>query len=320
MLSICIPIYNYDIDRLVRDLHLQAVNVGYPFEIILMDDASEEKFRKKNQAIELEAVRYIQLNENIGRAKIRNRLAEEAKFPCLLFMDCDSGVSSPYYIENYIRFFESQTVCCGGRIYEDKEPDDSTYLRWKYGVERECASASEREKNPNAGFQTNNFLIHKNVFEKVKFSEDLTGYGHEDTLFGLELLKQKIIIRHIDNPLVHLGLESASEFLEKTENGIKNLYKVELLLREKYPEYINHSRLMQTKLSLQRLHLLGFVSKLFNIIRQPMKNYLLSKKPSLMIFDLYRLGLLCNESVNKMDDSKIKRKTAISQYITHQIF
>ncbi|MCL1932488.1 MAG: glycosyltransferase [Candidatus Azobacteroides sp.] len=303
MLSICIPIYNYEVGRLVRDLHLQAEKVGYPFEILLMDDASEEKFREMNQAIHLEAVRYIQLNENIGRSKIRNRLAEEARFPRLLFMDCDSAVSSSCYIENYTPFFESQTVCCGGRIYEDKAPTDSTYLRWKYGVARECAPASEREKNPNAGFQTNNFLIHKHIFEKVKFNEDLTGYGHEDTLFGLELSGQGIVIRHIDNPLIHLGLESASEFLEKTENGIKNLYRVELLLREKYPEYINHSRIMRSKLFLQKLHLSGFTSKLFGIMRQPMKNRLLGKKPSLMIFDLYRLGLLCGESDNKMSDN-----------------
>ena len=193
----------------------------------------------------------------------------------------------------YTNFFNFLTVCCGGRIYEDKKPSDSTYLRWKYGKERECALASERSKNPNAGFQTNNFLIHKNIFEKVKFNEDLTGYGHEDTLFGLELLNQKIIITHIDNPLIHLGLESAYDFLEKTENGIENLYRIELLLREKYPEYINHSRLMRAKLTLQKYHLSGFVSKLFSIMRKQMRNNLLSKNPSLMIFDFYRLGLLC---------------------------
>jgi len=296
MLSICIPVYNYDVSPLVKDLHLQAEKAGYPYEILLMDDASDEKFRTTNQAISLERVHYIQLNENIGRSKIRNRLAGDAKYACLLFMDCDSAVSSSHYIENYTRFFESPTVCCGGRIYEEKKPADSTYLRWKYGVARECTSAVERSKNPNAGFQTNNFLIHKNIFEKVKFNEKLDGYGHEDTLFGLELLGEGIIIQHIDNPLIHLGLESASDFLKKTENGMANLHTVELLLREKYSGYVNHSRLMQSKLFLQKFHLSGFVSKLFNSLRPQMKNNLLSKSPSLLIFDLYRLGLLCMES------------------------
>jgi GT2 family glycosyltransferase len=292
MLSICIPIYNYDVSRLVRELYRQAENSGHPFEILLMDDASKEVFRRENQAIDLKSVRYIQLNENIGRSKIRNLLAKEAQFPCLLFMDCDSAVASPLYIESYTCFFESQTVCCGGRMYENKEPADSTWLRWKYGVERECASATERKKNPNAGFQTNNFLIHKCLFEKVKFNEDLAGYGHEDTLFGLELMGHGVTIQHIDNQLIHIGLESASDFIEKTVNGMKNLYKIELLLREKYPEYINHSRLTKSKLFLQKYHLSGLVSKLFNLMQHPMKNHLLKKKPSLLIFDLYRLGLL----------------------------
>ena len=296
MLSICIPVYNYGVGNFARDLHFQAEEAGYPFEIILMDDASDEKFRKMNQAIDLKSVRYIQLNENIGRSKIRNRLAEEAKYPCLLFADCDSAVASPQYVENYVRFFESQAVCCGGTVYEDKEPSDSTLLRWKYGVKRECDSAAEREKNPYNGFRTNNFLIHKSIFEKVKFNEDLTGYGHEDTLFGLELLEHGIKIIQIDNPLIHLGLDSASDFLNKTENGIKNLYRIEFLLREKYPNHIDHSRLMKSKLVLQKFHLSGVASKLFRIMSRRMKNNLLSKKPSLLIFDLYRLGLLCNSA------------------------
>ena len=127
--------------------------------------------------------------------------------------------------------------------------------------------------------------------EKVRFNENLYGYGNEDTLFGLELLGHGIIIRHIDNPLIHSGLENAGDFLEKTETGIENLHRIELLLREKYPGYLNHSRLMRSKLLLQKFHLLNITSKLFNIMRRPMKNCLLRKKPSLKIFDLYRLGL-----------------------------
>lgn len=299
MLSICIPVYNYDVGRLVQDLHLQAEKSGCLFEILLIDDASDEEFRLKNQAIELESVRYIQLEENIGRAKIRNLLAEEAYFPYLLFMDCDSGISSEWYIENYIHRFEPHTICCGGRIYEGKEPaDPAYYLRWKYGVARECASALERKRNPNLGFQTNNFMIHKRMFDKVKFNEELEGYGHEDTLFGLELIDQEMMMRHIDNPLIHLGLESASVFLDKTVNAVSNLHRIELYLQIHHSKYIKHFRLIRTKLFLQKFYLLGFASKLFSIMRKPMESHLLGKKPSLKIFDLYRLGLLCQETVN----------------------
>jgi GT2 family glycosyltransferase len=261
-----------------------------------MDDASEEKYRETNQAIQLENVHYLQLQENIGRAKIRNRLAEVAKYPYLLFMDCDSGVASESYIENYRPYCKPGTVCCGGRVYEDTMPVDDTFLRWKYGVERESAPASVRRKNPNYSFYTNNFLIDKRIFKKVKFNESLAGYGHEDTFFGLELLENGIIIQHIDNPLIHLGLESAFDFLEKTENGIINLLKVEALLKEKYPEQIGHSKLMRTKTALEKIRLQKPATCLFRLFLKRMKNRLFLEKPSLQIFDFYKLGLVMTKS------------------------
>ncbi|GHT07593.1 glycosyl transferase [Bacteroidia bacterium] len=293
MLSICIPIYNYEVTRLVHDLHRQAEKIARPFEILLMDDASDEKYKLMNQTLDLTHVRYIPLKKNIGRAKIRNQLAREAQYPYLLFMDCDSAVSSDFYIENYLPYCNPQTVCYGGRKYEDKQPEDDTYLRWKYGMERESLPAEIRKKNPNYSFCTNNFLIHKQLFEKVKFNENLEGYGHEDTFFGLELLEKGIIIQHIDNPLIHLGLESAADFLEKTENGIVNLQKIETLLKENNPEHVGHSNLMKSKLFLQKWHLIKLAATLFKPAQPSLKKHLLGKNPSLRIFDLYKLGLIC---------------------------
>jgi glycosyltransferase involved in cell wall biosynthesis len=296
MLSICIPIYNYDVTRFVQDLHRQAEKIARPFEILLMDDASEEKYGILNQTIDLKHVRYLPLEKNIGRARIRNRLAQEAQYPYLLFMDCDSAVSSDFYIENYLPYCEPQTICYGGRKYADKKPDYNTYLRWKYGVERECFTAEVRKKHPNHSFFSNNFLIHKPLFEKVKFNENLEGYGHEDTFFGLELLGKGIVIQHIDNQLIHIGLESASDFLEKTENGLVNLLKMEEMLRENKPEYIGHSNLVKSKIALQKGHLIGLAAALFKFTQTFMKKNLLGKNPSLRIFDLYKLGLLCSKT------------------------
>ena len=42
MLSILIPTYQYDCSRLVNDLHLQAQQLGVPYEIIVADDASPD--------------------------------------------------------------------------------------------------------------------------------------------------------------------------------------------------------------------------------------------------------------------------------------
>jgi glycosyltransferase involved in cell wall biosynthesis len=295
MLSICIPVYNFNVRGLVYDLHRQAVYCDIPFEIIVMDDASESTYVK--ELVFLPHVRVIELNENIGRSKIRNALVKEAQYPYLIFMDCDSETITSSYIARYLPFCKPNTVVYGGRRYKRQKPFTSTFsLHWKYGTKRESLPASERQKHPNFSFCTNNFLIDKAIFNTIAFNEDLEGYGHEDTFFGLELLGHHIPILHIDNPLLHLGLEEADVFLEKTENGIANLHKVELLLKEKYPDYVGHSKLMRSKMLLKKLHLLSLSRFMLKIFKPLLRRNLLSGSPSLFAFDLYKLECLLKKA------------------------
>jgi glycosyltransferase involved in cell wall biosynthesis len=293
MFSICIPIHNYDVCELAQRLHRQALKTGQSFEILLMDDASQDAYREKNSAIALPCLRYIQLMENIGRSKIRNRLARTAKYPYLIFMDCDSAVPSERYIDNYIPYFKENIVCYGGCVYEKEQPQDGKYFRWKYGINRESTPAVQRQKEPNFSFKTANFLIDKKLLIKNPFNETITDYGHEDTLFGIQLSSQGINIQHIDNPLIHLGLEDTSVFIAKTEKAIANLYKIDGILQETYPAAINHSMLIRTGRNLKKWRLSSLAALVFMIVKPLIKKNLLSQKPSLFLFDLYKLGLLC---------------------------
>jgi len=260
-----------------------------------MDDASDDSYITYLQEIAtLPHVRLIALNENIGRSKIRNALVKEARYQYLIFMDCDSATASDSYIAQYLPLCQPNTVVYGGRRYEPKKPSDATLFHWKYGVKREALPASERQKHPNFSFCTNNFLIDKAIFNTITFNEQLEGYGHEDTFFGLELLGHHIPILHIDNSLTHLGLEPADVFLRKSENGIVNLHKVELMLREKYPDYVGHSKLMRFKISLLKFHLFSPTKHLLRFFKPLLKRNLLGKHPSLFAFDLYKLACLLN--------------------------
>jgi glycosyltransferase involved in cell wall biosynthesis len=290
MFSVCIPIYNYEVSELVQSLHAQALQTGQPFEILLMDDASQEEFRAKNVAIDLPHVRYIQLMKNIGRSKIRNQLSRTAKYPYLIFMDCDSAVPSEEYINNYLPYFEPDVVCYGGCIYEKNRPQDKRYLRWKYGINRESVPAEERRKEPNFSFKTGNFLVSKTIMEKNPFNEEIRDYGHEDTLFGIQLSGEGIQIQHIDNPLIHLGLEDADVFLDKTERAVMNLKKIDKILQENYSQYVNHSSLIRAAKQLKKWHLTSMIAFLFSIFKPLIKRNLLGKRPSLFLFDLYKLG------------------------------
>jgi len=86
---------------------------------------------------------------------------------------------------------------------------------------------------------SHNFLIRKDLFSEIHFHEELSGYGHEDTLFGFELLMAGKRIEHIENPVLHGALATNAEFLRKTKSGIQNLVRILTLLNED-PEFINY--------------------------------------------------------------------------------
>lgn len=286
MLSILIPVFNYDVTDFVRSLHHQASETGIPFEIRCYDDASQ-KHKDKNKLIaQLSSVVYKELPENRGRASIRNLLASEAVFENLLFLDCDGYPASDYFIRNYLKTLQPGIVIFGGRSYTSTPPDDKKlYLRWLYGIKRESASANVRNADPYKSFMTNNFLIPKTVFEDIRMDENLKDYGHEDTLFGYELLKRNIPIQHIENPLIHLGLETADTFLKKTEAGIKNLY----IIYRKHPE-ISGIRLLETY---KKIQMFSWILKpVCSAVTPLLLKKLNSATPDLRYFDFWKIATL----------------------------
>jgi hypothetical protein len=139
---------------------------------------------------------------------------------------------------------------------------------------------------------TCNFLIDKSLLEKNPFNEDLTGYGHEDTLFGIQLREKGYSIRQIDNPLIHLGLEDADVFIEKTEKALVNLRKVDKILQEKYPRSVEHSSLVRLEKKLRKMHLIPLFAFAFSIFQPLIRMNLSGRYPSLFLFDLYKIGVL----------------------------
>jgi glycosyltransferase involved in cell wall biosynthesis len=294
MLSVCIPVYNYVVSPLVEALHGQLVASGVPFEILLIDDASLPQFREKNQQSLPSDTIYLQLEQNTGWTRIRNLLAQKARYPYLICMDSDSAIPSDTYIARYIDICRPGIVCFGGRMYEEKLKDESLSLRWKYGKERESHTAVHRRKHPNVCFQAGNFIIDKNIFNIVSFNEVLTEYGNEDTLFGLELLEHNILVEHINNPLIHLGLEDNVRFLKKVESSLINLKQIEHIMENKRVNQADLPRIIRTKKRLEKFYLKKAIAFLFSIFRPVLTKNLCGKHPNLLLFDLYRVGFFCH--------------------------
>ena len=291
MLSILIPTYNYDCYDLVKELHRQASQLNIEFEIIVADDCSKTEIPRLQLINQLSNCQLIKPQQNLGRAKIRNFLADKSQYNHLLFIDSDSFPANNDFLKKYIELIPQNIIALGGRIY-NKAQDKHHTLLTKYGITK------ERNNNPihisNAPFTSPNFLIPKAIFNKIRFNENIKGYGHEDTIFGIELSRHNIPFHHFDNPIIHLQIENNLTFIQKTNESVANLYHI--YTTKKYPVLETLSPVLKLYLKLKRLHYVSFFAKIYCKYANSLIKYCDNQNPNLTIFSLYKLCYLCHIS------------------------
>ena len=292
MLSILIPVYNYNVYPLVVELQKQCMECGIVFEIIVIDDASTQHKSENNSIQFLTNCSFIELAQNIGISKIRNLIASKAKYDWLLFMDSDNFPAAPDFISKYINkvFSTEKKVFFGGVKYLKEKPESEKLLRWKFGHKREAIALSDRIKNPYKTAFVFNFLIVKSVFESVLFDEEITKYGYEDFVFIYTLKNKNIEIQHIENPAYHLNSETSTLFLSKTKTALEMLQYI-----SKTNKLANcETKITEIYKAFSYLKLQFLISKLFQVTQLKLENNLTSNNPSLLAFDCYKIGYFCN--------------------------
>ena len=294
MISICIPIYNFNVVDLIVTIINQGEGIKKPFEIICIDDGSNKETLKLNAKISLhKTVNYLTLKKNIGRSKIRNLFLENASYENLLFIDCDCSIQSENFLDKYFAQLNNLVVYGGRRHHDNPPKNKNKKLRWLYGIKKEDQNFNYRVKNPYHCFRSNNFLIKKTILSKIRFNENIKTYGHEDTFLSIELKKNKIAIFQINNPVFHEGIEDSNIFLEKTKSAIKNL-----VLLEKSELDTSSIKLIKSYNLINKLKLTRFISPLSKTISKILERQLLSSRPSIKIFDLYKLIYFIREKQN----------------------
>ena len=296
MLSILIPIYNYNVYPLVLELHKQCLECEIKFEIVCQDDASGSDLNFENEKINLLSnSSFITLKENIAHRKNRNLLAEKAKYNYLLFIDGDSNVISSNYVSNYIQNIQDFDIVYGGRIHPEVCPSDLQKLRWKYGKLIEDKTCENRKKTPFQSLLFNNTIIKKECFNNVKFDLFLIKYGHDDTQLSYQLSLLEAKVNHINNPVEHGDIDNNSFFVAKMKGSLENL----IYLYEEKKITQNFSKLISLLLLLNKLKLTYFVSKFYLLFEKVIFKQLEGNNPNLFVFNLFRIGYLCVLESNK---------------------
>ncbi|MGC6430077.1 MAG: glycosyltransferase family 2 protein [Jejuia sp.] len=291
MLSILIPTYNYDASPLVKELNKQCISEEIDYEILVVDDCSNQVFEENESLNEINNCIYQKLEKNIGRSAIRNKLASTAKFSNLLFLDVDTIPIKSDFISNYLKYLNTDfEIVYGGIRYLPNPPKTKELLRWKYGLKREALPVEKRNLKPYISFLSLNFLIKKSIFNTSTFNEDIPNLRHEDTLFAVEAKKKKIKLLHIDNPVYHLGLDTSEIFIEKS---IKAIDALDLFIKKQLVKP-KDTLISRTAFKLKKMGLLGIGTLFFSKFGSLLEKNLKSKTPSLVLFDIYRLGYFCS--------------------------
>lgn len=271
---------------LVGALHSQCVISSIEFQIQLIDDASTVEDTNYTLTQQFTHTSYTKLPANIGRAAIRNVLAQQANYANLLFIDCDSMPSNANdYIKNYIPFFNSSQVVYGGRAYTPLCANTNYYLHWLYGTHREVKHAAIRNQAPYKSFLSNNFLVKKSIITAHPFNANITQYGHEDTLWAMQLSSVGVGITHIDNPLLHIGLDDNAAFIAKTQLAISNLKA----LNAQYPKEFSNVKLVRYASIITRLQLRSIVVFVIKLIVPKLLTNLGATNASLKVLDVLKL-------------------------------
>lgn len=300
-LSILIPTYNHICTELVESLQAQVASLSnLEYEILVADDGStDESTIEGNRSINrLENCRYIEREKNVGRAAIRNFLAQQAKHPWLLFIDSNMDVILSEYLSYYLNQIKENNadfedsihikygVIYGGyQIKRDDETKERLKNNLRYIFESRCTQNGdyrERQANPYRDFHTSNFIVQRNIILKYPLDERFYHYGYEDVLWGKTLKDNHILIKHIDNPLEYDHFIGNMSFVSKTEESLRTLYQ----FREELEGY---SKIIDYAQRLKRWHLSHLCQKLFPLFSLPIKARLTGNKPSILWFNIYKL-------------------------------
>lgn len=309
-LSILLPSYNNVCVSLVQALQRQAdalwgkLDKPFRYEIIVADDCSTDAACiDANRVIgDMLHCCYLRMEQNVGRAQIRNVLISESRGDYVLLIDSDLFLCDDNYLYKYATS-TADVVYGGTRIggeglaMVDNEANTENLkgnLRYIYEKKAEPSHrAVFRQLRPNKEISVCNLYARRDIMEAHPFDSRFKAYGYEDVLFGKRLAESGIEVTHIDNPVLINEFEPNSVFVKKTEEAILTLCRFEQDLE-------GYSNLKTKVTTLGRYIPLSLFRLWHRIMKNKEKRNLTGSKPSLLLFKLYKLGFfLENRKVKK---------------------
>ncbi len=251
-LSVLVPFYRESPLTLLQSL---TTRTPADVEVILIDDGSgmpavtqsiADFFAVTGLACDL-----ITLPANEGRARGRNRLTAAARGQYFLFLDADMLPDSPDFLDRWLEISTAQPAVVFGGFSLLQAPRTRAHaVHRQMAGHSDCLPAAVRSLTPEKYVFTSNLLVRRDVFEAEGFDSGFTGWGWEDTEWGMRVAA-RYGVSHIDNTATHMGLDTPQSLARKYEQSVGNFARVIARHRDvvtTYPSYRWAQRLKRVPL------------------------------------------------------------------------
>jgi glycosyltransferase involved in cell wall biosynthesis len=239
-LSVLIPFYRDDPQKLLAVLDLQALKLDGEVEIVVLDDGGGDAHLSDRVALTIKGMatstRLLRLLRNEGRAKGRNRLTSHGRARHYLFLDSDMLPDNEGFLATYLELIgtDDPAVVFGGFSVDQAPVAPEHGLHRAMASRADCLTAAVRGKNPEKYVFTSNLMVRRDVFESEAFDEGFSGWGWEDVEWGVRV-SRRYGVRHIDNTATHLGLDTPQALAAKYRQSGSNFAR----LAARHPDIVS---------------------------------------------------------------------------------
>lgn len=217
-LSVLIPFFKDDASDLLQDLDAQLS--GLPIEVLFYDDGTNNAELTANMSRAVVAangaVQLITNSDNHGRSAARNALFQSARADWVLFLDADMRPSRDDFLQSYLSLIEANSadILFGGFEVEARQKDADRDIHRALSEISDCLSLDERQAAGPQYVASSNLCVRRNVLETEPFDSGFSGWGWEDSEWAARVSDRFNLI-HVDNPAIHLGLETTDTLLRR---------------------------------------------------------------------------------------------------------
>jgi glycosyltransferase involved in cell wall biosynthesis len=251
-LSVLVPFYRDDATALLRAL--DGLHTNEAVELLIYDDGTGDAALtdavKATIAQCQKPARFLSNAQNKGRAAARNALQDAARAKWVLFLDADMQPVSETFLQAYLDVIavDAADIVFGGFEVEDRSADKDRDLHRALSHVSDCLSLEERIAGGPQYVASSNLCVRKSVLREEPFDTGFSGWGWEDSEWAARVAK-RYSLRHIDNPAIHLGLETTETLLSRFSTSGGNY----LRFTQAHPELAQSLALYRISRKLGRL-------------------------------------------------------------------